>query len=663
MGACPERPWRMEVSVAQKYPNIELFKKINTFKKNGIRKNGIGREIITAIYVTYEGTRIGRLTYREGTNWNPAGYSATYFCNSQREDECETGRGGEYAGSAPTLYQAKMLVFKEWKEHATPYKPPYDVSFLPSGDNADFYPTPSNIAGKMLALVDWNGVRSILEPSAGKGDLIKCANNANYHGYRYRRVLEDVDCIERDQNLRYILKGMGYRVVHDDFLTFHTNKRYDLILMNPPFSEGDKHLIKALELQQNGGQIVCLLNAETIRNPYTQIRRLLCAKLNEYGAKILFVKNGFKRAERRSDVEVAIVYVNIEEKVFESEIIERMQKAAASVVEGKEAKDMIGGDYIERLITEYEVEAKATLALFREFNAMQPYIEKHAGAYERSSVRICIGDTSYDEVKGDGVNRYMRIVRGKYWWKLFSLPQLTERFTSNILEKYNKDIERMRDYDFSEFNIRQIIDELNASLAAGVHGAIMGLFDTLSEQHSWYKECEKNIHYFNGWATNKAHKVNKKVILPINGFSSGYGWTSSKLEGYNIYQRLSDIEKVLDYLDRGATSDISLQYAIKRAVAEQQTKNIWCKYFKVTFYKKGTCHITFHEQRIVDILNIYGARGKNWLPPDYGKRKYRDMSPEAQTVIDDFQGEAAYEEVMNYPDVYLPNTTTPLLTQ
>ena len=39
--------------------------------------------------------------------------------------------------------------------------------------------------------------------------------------------------------------------------------------MNPPFSEGDKHLLKAINIMKNGGQIVCILNAETIKNPYS----------------------------------------------------------------------------------------------------------------------------------------------------------------------------------------------------------------------------------------------------------------------------------------------------------------------------------------------------------------------------------------------------------
>ena len=37
--------------------------------------------------------------------------------------------------------------------------------------------------------------------------------------------------------------------------------------MNPPFAQGEKHLLKALEMQERGGAIICILNAETIRNP------------------------------------------------------------------------------------------------------------------------------------------------------------------------------------------------------------------------------------------------------------------------------------------------------------------------------------------------------------------------------------------------------------
>ena len=103
-----------------------------------------------------------------------------------------------------------------------------------------------------------------------------------------------------------ILRAKGYRLISDDFLTFSTNKRYDLILMNPPFSNGDEHLLKAIQLMESGGQIVCLLNAETVRNPYTQRRRLLMSLLSKYEAHIEFIANAFKHAQRKTDVELPL---------------------------------------------------------------------------------------------------------------------------------------------------------------------------------------------------------------------------------------------------------------------------------------------------------------------------------------------------------------------
>lgn len=151
-------------------------------------------------------------------------------------------------------------------------------------DNADFYPTPEALAEYMVSMADLRRVRFVLEPSAGKGDLVKALKNkmeyVEYNSYTEKHGRDvDVDCIEKDGNLRSLLKGAGSRVIHNDFLTFDTLKKYDLILMNPPFSEGDKHLLKALEMMKNGGQIVCLLNAETLKNPYSNSRKELVQKL------------------------------------------------------------------------------------------------------------------------------------------------------------------------------------------------------------------------------------------------------------------------------------------------------------------------------------------------------------------------------------------------
>ena len=137
----------------------------------------------------------------------------------------------------------------------------------------DFYPTPNHVISKMLQGIEWRNISSILEPSAGKGDLCNGISQKiklnTYGDDKLENAKRKIDTIEINPMLQHILKGEGYRVVHDDFLTFSTFKKYDLIVANFPFSDGEKHLNKALELQKDGGSIVCLIGAETIKI-YTQ---------------------------------------------------------------------------------------------------------------------------------------------------------------------------------------------------------------------------------------------------------------------------------------------------------------------------------------------------------------------------------------------------------
>ena len=77
------------------------------------------------------------------------------------------------------------------------------------------------------------------------------------------------------------------------------------------------------------------------------------------------------------------------------------------------------------------------------------------------------------------------------------------------------------------------------------------------------------------------------------------------------------------------------------------------KYFNVTFYKKGTCHITFTNEELLKKFNIFGAQHKGWLPPSYGKKTYKDMTPEEKVVVNDFEGEAEYNKVMSNSQYYL----------
>ena len=105
------------------------------------------------------------------------------------------------------------------------------------------------------------------------------------------------------------------------------------------------------------------------------------------------------------------------------------------------------------------------------------------------------------------------------------------------------------------------------------------------------------------------------------------------------------------------TEDIDLWRSLETCFNQGITKNIELKYFKATFYKKGTVHLTFTCPELIERFNIYAAQNKRWLPPNYGKAQYKDMTAEEKAVIDGFQGEKAYNEIMEKTAYYLAPVT------
>ena len=71
-----------------------------------------------------------------------------------------------------------------------------------------FYPTPKNLIEKMLSGLDFKMIKNILEPSAGKGDIVdELRKKEQLYSSTYNKFYFDIDCIEIDKNLQYILKG------------------------------------------------------------------------------------------------------------------------------------------------------------------------------------------------------------------------------------------------------------------------------------------------------------------------------------------------------------------------------------------------------------------------------------------------------------------------
>ena len=513
-------------------------------------------------------------------------------------------------------------------------------------DTEQFYPTPKELLEKIFKDTDWRTVNSILEPSAGNGDICDYIMDvADKYPY-YNRSL-DIDCIEINENRRATLKGKNYRVVYDDFLRFQTYKQYDLIAMNPPFADGERHLLKALEMQKNGGCVMCILNAETLKNPYTKERKLLARKLEELGAAVEYYQSAFTHAQIRTDVEVTVIKVSVPQAEDVSYIFDQLRKSKKYAEKETDYAhtDVAVNDIVEAIVMQCEMEMDAGIRLIREYWGMKPDIMDSfdSDGYKSPIITMKVGQHDAS------INRYVTAVRRKYWSALFRNPKFIRGMTSEMQSSYLAKVNELEKYDFNRYNIRTIQVEMSKHMTGSIEKCIVDLFDELSYRYSM--GCEKNIHYFNGWKTNQAWMINRKVIIPV--YDVFCNIFHKFRYSYSVSQKLSDIEKVFDYLSGTVSGSSPLPYVLQQAEDRQESKNIEFRYFTCNFYKKGTCHIIFKDEELLKKFNIFGARQKGWLPPAYGRKTYRKMNEEERAVVDSFEGEASYRETCAKPKYYL----------
>ena len=124
---------------------------------------------------------------------------------------------------------------------------------------ADFYATPFETVYSFLDAYD--GIKSsdsILEPSAGNGNIIKALRNRGYDNH--------IDAVELREEERYNLIGHADRVGIGDFLEMEGLGPYDVVIGNPPFSKALEFVKKSLEVVRPGGRVIMLLRTSFLES-------------------------------------------------------------------------------------------------------------------------------------------------------------------------------------------------------------------------------------------------------------------------------------------------------------------------------------------------------------------------------------------------------------
>ena len=115
-----------------------------------------------------------------------------------------------------------------------------------------FFPTPKAIVSRMLELAEIQPGDRVLEPSAGKGDILDMV--------RSQHPDARVAAVEINGTLLEVLAAKGHDVTQGDFLE-HTGE-YDRVVMNPPFENGQDidHVRHAYDQLAPGGRLVSIMS-------------------------------------------------------------------------------------------------------------------------------------------------------------------------------------------------------------------------------------------------------------------------------------------------------------------------------------------------------------------------------------------------------------------
>lgn len=118
----------------------------------------------------------------------------------------------------------------------------------------------------MIRQLDIRRGMSVLEPSAGTGNIA---------GRLRKHSGIDLSVLELDPILAQRLQKLGYRVVGSDFLAHRG--RYDRIVMNPPFSQGQcmDHVEKAYRLLKPGGKLAAVVPCYVNKNNSRRSREFI----------------------------------------------------------------------------------------------------------------------------------------------------------------------------------------------------------------------------------------------------------------------------------------------------------------------------------------------------------------------------------------------------
>ena len=219
----------------------------------------------------------------------------------------------------------------------------------------------------------------------------------------------------------------------------------------------------------------------------------------------------------------------------------------------------------------------------------------------------------------DAYNRFVRSLKKSAWREVLRLTDVRNLASHGVQKELDRLLESNERMAFSEENVYALVESIFLNRGAILQQCVVEAFDIMTRYYD-----ENRVHV-EGWKTNDAWRVNRRVVLP-RVVDVWYGGDGHLTYG-DTRQNLNDIDRAMAFLEGKKLESVprttvwALEAHFKECGPDFSGVLFESTYFEMRCYKKGTLHMYFKDKELWERFNLTAARGKNWLPDDVKARE------------------------------------------
>ncbi|MBP2098826.1 DUF4942 domain-containing protein [Enterococcus rivorum] len=426
------------------------------------------------------------------------------------------------------------------------------------------------------------------------------------------------------------IKSKNFDIIAYDFLSLETYLEFNTIIMVPPIEQQVQYLMKAILLASTQVEHACFISSVISTEALASNNGTL-KMLDKHNPEIDYYENLYDDGKT-----YAVISLVIDSKKTEMLDIlqtsynprygksDKLETGLSTLIADKEVQNRM--KEIRYLVSAYHQHVHVIKNFYKAKHVREAFESKiKSKIKEVTSRNTFYYHTPVSYSYESNINNEIMILRKNYWEQILQTQEFKNQLTSHGSSLMNEKIAAARKLEVTEENIILLLTALMNNGHEIILESCLEWFEKITNYHM--NSGSKNIHYYNGWKTNKAHKINKKVIIPSYAFGRFYYLNSFKKTesfedlNYSTKDYINDLLKMFKLLDPKVPTEFTM-------IEYNHFEN---DFMRFKLFAKGTMHIWFKDLELLEKLNFVCGQHYGWIPTSEDIKN----KPEAQEFMNE----------------------------